>query len=130
MSLELPTTPRDISLEEYAREVARTGHRIHLVVTDGQLVGLMSVQALQSVPREEWSMMSVQAVMRSRDQMQWATPEESALELLDRMRQSNAEQMAVITGGNIIGMVTRDSIMRVVQTRNDLAHLTRHAPEG
>jgi Zn-dependent protease/predicted transcriptional regulator len=128
MSLELPTTPRDISLEEYAREVARTGHRTHLVVTEGQLVGLMSVRDLQSVPREEWSMMSVQAVMKPRDQMQWAAPEESALDLLERMRRSNAEQMAVIHGGNIIGMVTRDSIMRVVQTRNDLAHLTKHDP--
>ena len=39
-----------------------------------------------------------------------------------------AEQMAVIHGGNIVGMVTRDSIMRVVQTRNDLAHLTKHDP--
>ena len=61
MSMELPTTPRDISLEEYAREVARTGRRMHLVVSDGQLVGFMTVEALQSVPREEWSMMSVQA---------------------------------------------------------------------
>jgi Zn-dependent protease/predicted transcriptional regulator len=130
MSLELPTTPRDISLEEYAREVARTGHRMHLVVADGQLVGFMSVHGLQSVPRDEWSMMSVQGVMKPRDHMQWATPEEPALELLERMRRSNAEQMAVITGGNIVGMVTRDSIMRVVQTRNDLAHLTRHSPQS
>ena len=128
MSMELPTTPRDISLEEYAREAARTGRRIHLVVADGQLVGFMTVEALQAVPRDEWPMMSVQAVMKSRDHMQWAAPEEPALSLLDRMRNTNAEQMAVITGGNIVGMVTRDSIMRAVQTRNDLAHLTKHLP--
>jgi Zn-dependent protease/predicted transcriptional regulator len=130
MSMELPTTPRDISLEEYAREVARTGRRMHLVVADGQLVGFMTVEALQSVPRDEWSMNAVQRVMKPRDQIQWAAPDEPALTLIERMRRSGAEQMAVITGGNIIGMVTRDSIARVLQTRNDVAHLTRHLPEN
>ena len=81
-------------------------------------------EALQSVPREEWPMNSVQAVMLSRDGLQLAAPEDSAVELLERMRSSNVDQMAVITGGNIVGMVTRDSISRAVQTRNDVGHLT------
>jgi CBS domain-containing protein len=103
---------------------------MHLVVADGQLVGFMNVEALQSVPRDEWSMNAVQSVMKPRDQIQWATPDEPAMTLIERMRRSGAEQMAVITGGNIIGMVTRDSIARVLQTRNDVAHLTRHLPEN
>jgi hypothetical protein len=40
----------------------------------------------------------------------------------------DSEQTAVINGGNIVGVVTRDSIMRVVQTRNDLALITKHDP--
>jgi len=31
----------------------------------------------------------------------------------------------VITGGNLVGLVTRDSILRVVQTRMDLGHAGR-----
>ena len=124
MTPETPTIARDISLEEYAQEVARTGRRGHLVVTDGQLVGLMTVGALQSVPREEWPMMSVQAVMLTRDRLPWAAPEEPALQLLDRMRGANVDQMAIVASGNVVGLVTRDSIMRVIETRNDLGHLT------
>ena len=83
----------------------------------------MTVEALQAVPREEWQTTSVQAVMLSRDGLQWAAPEESALELLERMRNANVEEMAVVNGGNLVGLVTRDSITRVVQARMDLGHL-------
>ena len=124
MTSDMPTVARDISLEEYAREATRTGRRAHLVVSGGQLVGLMSVEALQAVPREEWPMMSVQAVMLSRDGLPLAAPEDSALDLLDRMRSANVDQMAVMNGGDIVGVVTRDSIQRVVQTRNDVGHVT------
>ena len=124
MTSDMATVQRDISLEEYAREVARTGRRAHLVMSGNQLVGLMTVEALQGVPREEWPMNSVQAVMLSRDGLPLAAPEDSAVELLERMRSANVDQMAVITGGNIVGMVTRDSISRAVQTRNDVGHLS------
>jgi Zn-dependent protease/predicted transcriptional regulator len=124
MSSDLPSVKRDITLEEYAQDAARTGRRAHLVVSDGQLVGLITVQLLQAVPREEWVTTSVQAVMFPRDALQWAAPEEPALSLLERMRNANVEEMAVVTGGNLVGLVTRDSILRVVQARVDLRHLT------
>jgi Zn-dependent protease len=123
MTAEMTTVGRDMSLDEYAREVAGTGRRVHLVVSDGKLAGLMTLEALQTVPRDEWSMMSVQAVMLSRDTLEWAAPEEPAMELLDRMRRTEVDQMAVITGGNVVGLVTRDSVQRILQTRHDLARL-------
>ena len=124
MTSELPSVPRDITLEEYAQELARTGRSAHLVVSDGQLAGLMTVEALQAVPREEWDMTSVQAAMLSRDGLQWAAPEESALALLERMRNANVDEMAVVNGGNLVGLVTRDSITRVVEARIDVGHLS------
>jgi Zn-dependent protease len=123
MTSELPSVARDLTLEEYGQEAARTGRRAHLVVSDGQLAGLMTVEALQAVPRDEWHTTSVQAVMLSRDGLQWATPEEPALALLERMRNANVDEMAVVNGGNLVGLVTRDSITRVVQSRMDLSHL-------
>jgi predicted transcriptional regulator len=33
------------------------------------------------------------------------------------------QQMPVIAGGKVIGIVTRDSILRVLQTRNELGSL-------
>jgi len=79
---------------------------------------------LNSVPRSEWQNMSVQAVMIPRDKILWASPEEPLLPLLERLLASDVNQMPVVSGlengAHIIGMVTRDSILRVVQTRAEL----------
>ncbi len=123
MTGQLPTVGREISLEDYAHEIVRTGQRAHLVVAHDQLFGLMTAEALQSVPQEDWGMTSVQAVMIPREKLLWAAPEEPALRLLDRMRNVGLQQMPVISGGSVVGFVTRDSILRVLQTRNEVSTL-------
>jgi Zn-dependent protease len=129
MSHEIPTVPRNMSLEEYGQEVARTGRRCHLVTTDDRLMGMMNVNALNSVPRHDWGNMSVQAVMIPRDKILWARPEEPLLGLLERLVSADVNQMPVVTdtendGAHIIGMITRDSILRVMQARSEVGSLT------
>jgi Zn-dependent protease/predicted transcriptional regulator len=115
MTPDLPTVGREISLEDYAREMLRTGRRAHLVLAGDQLVGLMTAEALSGVPQHDWDVTSVQAVMLPKSKLQWAAPEEPALSLLDRMRNIGMQQIPVITGGSVVGIVTRDSILRVLQ---------------
>jgi Zn-dependent protease/predicted transcriptional regulator len=123
MTAELPTVGREISLEDYAREILRTGRRAHLVVAHDQLVGLMTAEAMHSVPQQDWDVTSVQAVMLPKDKLLWAAPEESALSLLDRMRNVGMQQMPVIAGGSVVGIVTRDSILQVLQARGEIGSL-------
>jgi len=129
MSHEVPTVARDISLEEYGQEVARTGRRCHLVTTDDRLVGMMNVNTLNSVPRNEWGNMSVQGAMIPREKILWARPEEPLLGLLERLVSADVNQMPVVSdtendGAHIIGMITRDSILRVMQARSEVGSLT------
>jgi Zn-dependent protease len=167
MSQEIPTVARDISLEEYSHEVLRTGRRCHLVITGERLVGMMNVHTLNTVPREEWAHMSVQAVMIPREKILWATPQEPLLGLLERLLINDINQMPVVTAtepattentdvkaatpsaavssvaadlgidpsgpdptvadhyvptsnAQIIGMISRDSILRVMRTRAEV----------
>jgi Zn-dependent protease len=128
MSHEVPTVDGHITLEEYGAEVLRTGRRFHLVLTDDRLVGLMNVHMLNSVPREEWAHNSVQAAMIPREKILWASPEEPLLRLLERLLAADVNQMPVVSGTengtHVVGMVTRDSILRVVQTGAELGPLT------
>ena len=120
MSRELPTIGRDISLEEYGHEVLRTGRRCHLVVTDGELMGLMSVHVLNRISHENWASTSVQAAMIPREQIHWTAPEEPVLSLLERMQNEDINQMPVVTAGQVVGLVSRESILRVVQTHAEV----------
>jgi Zn-dependent protease/predicted transcriptional regulator len=127
MSNEVPTIPGNMSLDEYSGEVLRTGRRVHIVTSDDRLVGLMNVAALNTVPRDEWNMNSVQAAMVQREKILWAAPEEPLQRLLERLIAADVNQMPVVRHGedgaaNIVGMVTRDAILRVIQTRSELGH--------
>jgi len=125
MSQEVPTIPGNLSLPEYSGEVLRTGRRIHIVTNDDRLVGLMHVAALNTVPRDEWDMNSVQAVMVPREKILWASPEEPLQRVLERLMAADVNQMPVVShsddgAAHIIGMITREAILRVIQTRSEL----------
>ena len=128
MSKEVPTAPGHITLEEYSAEVRRTGRRCHLIINEDRLVGMMNVHTLNSVQREEWAHNSVQAAMIPREKILWTSPEEPLLRLLERLLSADVNQMPVVSGADdgapqIVGIVTRDSILRVMQTRSELGPL-------
>jgi CBS domain-containing protein len=125
MNREVPTIGPSLTLEDYSAEVLRTGRRCHLVVSDERLAGMMNVHTLNFVPRDEWDVTSVQAAMIPRDKILWASPEEPLLRILERLLSADVAQMPVVNkeeGGatQIVGMITRDSILRVMQTRAEL----------
>jgi Zn-dependent protease/predicted transcriptional regulator len=127
MSLDLPTVPRDISLEEYGHLVLRTGRRCHLVSSNGQLSGLMTTHALNTVDRNEWHNTSVQAAMLPLDKVRWAAPEEPVLAVLDRMQNEDVNQMPVLQSDpdpHVVGIVSRDSILRVIQARTEIGTIS------
>jgi Zn-dependent protease/CBS domain-containing protein len=122
MTTDVPTVPREMSVEEYVQEVFRTGRRCHVAVAGSEPVGLMTLAAARSVPRDEWQSMAVQAVMLPGDKIHWASPDEPALGVLQRMQTQDINQMPVISDRHIVGMISRDTILRVLQTRLQLGH--------
>jgi len=123
MSPEVPTISRDLSLEDFVRELFRTGRRCHLVVSDGHLVGMMDVHQLNRIPREEWATTSVQTAMLPPGKIHWVRPEQPLLSILERMQSEDVNQMPVVDGERIIGIVSRDSILRVLQNRMEIGEL-------
>lgn len=124
MSADVPTVPRDISLEDYVQEVLRTGRRFHVVTGNGMAVGLVTLHRVQNFPRDEWANTSVQAAMVPQQGIHWVSPSEPVMGVLERMQSEDVNQMPVLQQGHIIGLISRDSILRVIQTR---MHASRFA---
>lgn len=126
MSHEVPTVPRDMSLEEYVHEVLRTGRRSHIVTGMDKPVGFVTLHAARTAPKEEWANTSIQAVMMPIDSVHWASPAEPAMAVLERMMKEDINQMPVISGGQIVGIVARDAILGLLQTRMKVGRLAEH----
>lgn len=125
MSSDVPTVTRDMSISEYVHEVMRTGRRAHIVTGVGNPVGFVTLSSARSVPREEWDINSIQSVMLPIDRVHWASAKEPVLGVLQRMQTVDVNQMPVISEGHIVGMIARDSILRVLQTRMQVGHLAQ-----
>lgn len=120
MSAELPMIDRTLSLEDYLHEVLRTGRRCHLVLGNNELVGLITLHNVRTIPRDEWMNTSIQAAMLPQDRIEWAQADEPALKILERMQSSDINQMPVLSDGKVVGMVSRDAMLHVIQTRMQL----------
>lgn len=123
MSHDISSIGRENSIEDYVHEVLRTGRRCH-VVTNGEVpVGLITLDSARHVDRDEWANTSIQAAMMPLDKIHWAQPAEPVLNVLERMQREDINQMPVLDGGHIVGMIARDTILRALQTRLQAAHL-------
>lgn len=124
MSRDVATVPRDMSLQEYIHEVLRTGQRYHVAVAGETPVGVVTLDAARHVPRSEWDNTSIQAIMLPLEKIHPAAPDEPASKVLQRMQTEDINQMPVVSENHIVGMISRDSILRLLQTRLQLGHLT------
>lgn len=111
MSTDVPVTAGGQSLAEYAQEVVRTGKRFHIVSVSGQIAGVISLGTVQRIPRTEWPNISVQGVMQPWDRIHFAGPGDSATAVLKRMQEAGVSLMPVISAGQWVGMITRDSLL-------------------
>lgn len=116
MITDVPVISGGMTLEEYAQEVVRTGRRFHNVSVSGQIAGVVSLHAVQQIPRSEWGMTSVQAVMQPWGRIHWASPSEPAVAVLKRMQGEGISLMPVMHGSQWVGTITRDSIMGGAET--------------
>jgi Zn-dependent protease/CBS domain-containing protein len=123
MSSELPLIDRTLSVEDYLHEVLRTGRRCHLVLGNNEMVGMITLHAVRSIPRDEWANTSIQGAMLPKNQIQWVQADDPALKVIERMQKIDVNQMPVLRDGNVVGMVSRDAVLRVIQTRLQLERL-------
>lgn len=86
---------------------------------------MMTVHALNRVPREEWVHTSIRAAMLPRQSIHWARPEDPVLLLLERMQGEDINQMPVLAGDQVVGMVSRDAVLRMVQLHLELGDVAK-----
>jgi Zn-dependent protease/predicted transcriptional regulator len=127
MARQVRTVPPDMTLDELARTMVRE-HQQGFVVVDpatGRVSGMVSLDDLQrpaTVQGQGQADSSQPADLRVADIMQspiCVVPQAApALEALHRMSRSRCARLAVVDGGgNMVGVVTRNDLMRAIEMR-------------
>ncbi|MFQ6122844.1 MAG: site-2 protease family protein [Dehalococcoidales bacterium] len=121
MTSDCPAILPDVTVKRLVQEYIFTrGHRCFLVADEGELKGILTLQNIKSVAQPNWEMMPVKNIMTPVEQLKIAYPSQHALEVLEQMNENDINQMPVVSEGRVIGLITRDSLLRFLRTRAEL----------
>ena len=97
------------------------GNRRAVPVTDnGRLVGIVTVSDIQRVPHEDRPKVAVAQVMGGRDGMVSVRADQPVQDAVEILAERDLDQVPVLDGGRVIGLLTRGDVMRQLQLREAL----------
>ncbi|HEX2184467.1 MAG TPA: site-2 protease family protein [Chloroflexota bacterium] len=109
-----------MSVEELVYHyVLRQGRRALPVVSGGQVVGLVSITDAREVPQADWRHTTVEQVM-TRPPLKTVSPSTGLDTAMHLLVEGNLNQLPVVEGGVLVGMITRADILRYLQVRHVL----------
>lgn len=130
MSVDFPVSHPDRTVADYVEDVVlRTGHRAHLVVDAGRIVGVVTLERAISVAKSFWPELTIGQVAVPLEQMPSVTPKTPLLEALEVI--GEAPLAVVRQGASVLGVLDRERLLAVIRAHMDVgpwARRTERAP--
>ncbi|HSF19039.1 MAG TPA: site-2 protease family protein [Vicinamibacteria bacterium] len=98
----------------------RYGYHGFPVLEQNRAVGLVSISSLAGVREEELAEKTVAAVMTPLDDSRIIAADAPLIEALTRMAPSGVGRLVVMVGQNMVGLITRTGLARLVEIRRQL----------
>jgi Zn-dependent protease/predicted transcriptional regulator len=111
----------NINLRTFAEDhLMRTGRRCFVVAENGRQAGLVTIDELKRVGREQWPFKTVGDIVLPFEQMPTVSPETSLVDAMQLMMQRNVNLLPVLSNGRLNGVVTRNDVVQFIETRQEL----------
>lgn len=107
-------TPISRVVEEY---FFRHPYVSYPVVKGGRVIGLLTLQDIRMIPREEWGRLRAGEVVKGLEEDTCLHPDDRASEALEKMMNLGRGRLLVVEGGRLVGIVTRRDIMKLLEVR-------------
>ncbi len=121
MNISPMTVPANISLQKLVYDLLLPrGWRSAFVTQVDQLVGLITLSDIRHIPREQWGQTPVGHVMIPVEQLHAVSPKQSLNEVLPLMVTQDVNQLPVVEDDRLVGMLSREDIMRFLEIRRGL----------
>ena len=92
------------------------------VQSGDDLLGLVTLEDIRHVPRDQWPMTPIEKAMTSVNRLHAVSPDEDLRQVLQLMARQDINQVPVVDDGKLLGMISRSDILRLIQTRRELQH--------
>ena len=121
MSSHCVAIPAELTLQQLVDDhILSGGQRCFLVNRGSDTVGLMTLHRIRIVPRGEWQTTSVAQAMLPLDKLMRISPDKELWTALQQMDRDGVNQLPVMTGNQVIGMLSREDVITFLRTVQEL----------
>lgn len=122
MRAHTPTVTSSLPVSALVHDhIMGTDERAFAVVDNDRLVGLVCIEDVRKAQRAQWDTTTVNQIMTPLSQLVIATQSEDASKALNDLAGRDVNQLPVVEGGRLVGMLRRSDIIRWLQLHSELA---------
>jgi Zn-dependent protease/predicted transcriptional regulator len=123
MTSECATLDGNMNVQEFVEQhLLRSGRRCFVVQQGGEVAGLVTPHEIKELERARWPYTVLADIMRPLDQLHTVTPATPVMEALETMGRDDVNQLPVVSGAHLDGIITRANVVQFLQTRAELRH--------
>jgi len=116
-----PTVDGRTNLKDFVeQQLLRTGSRCFAVTERSAIAGVVTVHEVKAVPRPRWPYTTVDEIMQPLETLHAVSPASTLNESVEIMGRDHVQQLPVLDGGRILGVISRGAILRLLRTRAEL----------
>ena len=121
MSRECATVEGRTNLQAFIEDfLLRTGRRCFVVIENGVISGMITANEIKEVEPKLRIHKTVSDAMRPIHQLRTVTTDTPVTEALEVMAREDLNQLPVVSGGRVEGVISRGQALRYLQTRIEL----------
>jgi Zn-dependent protease len=121
MTTDYITVPSGTTVSQLVHgHILPKGHHLFLITEGERFKGMLTLQNIKSLPQTKWDTTPVEKIMVPTERLKAVSPDQDGLSVVEQMDEKGLNQMPVASEGRIIGLVTRDNLMRFLRTRTEL----------
>jgi Zn-dependent protease len=121
MSTSCVMVPADTSLQDVVNQYfLDRGQRCMVITQSDQPVGILTLHNIREVPRERWGSTPVSQVMTPMGKVKVTGPKVGLVQALEQMGADGVNQLPVMEGGQVAGMLSREDIVNYLHTLQKL----------
>ncbi|MBW4558834.1 MAG: site-2 protease family protein [Trichormus sp. ATA11-4-KO1] len=118
------TVSADVTLQELVDKYFLSRRYQSFPVTqDNHPVGIITLNQVKDIPREEWTYRTVKDTMSAANNGVTARPEEQMSNVLQKMQDSEIRRVLVIQNGLLRGIITAHDVANWLQRQRDLGQI-------
>jgi Zn-dependent protease/predicted transcriptional regulator len=121
MTSDCVTLDGNMNVEQFVEAyLLRSGKRCFVVQQNGEVAGLVTAHEIKELDRARWPYTTLSDIMRPLDELHTVAPSTSVMEALETMGRDDVNQLPVVSGSHLDGIITRANVVQFLHTRAEL----------